>query len=117
MGAHVTMSYIPTCTVSTLTSSTGTDIYGDPTDTTTVNQSGIGAHLWQTETLVYEPSDGRYTSVRQFKGLLPHGTLVEKGWRILDETTDEYFSVLNVNRPRNPVMDWPVHLDLELLNV
>lgn len=103
---------IPTTTLTVESPTAGTDEYGDEADTYTVVETEVPAHLAEVSKNVFDPTDGRWHTVRYFKVLL-HDRQVAKGWRITDERTDRRFFVDHEHQPTNFVMP-QAHRVLEL---
>ncbi|MGW3821804.1 hypothetical protein ACWEAF_05715 [Streptomyces sp. NPDC005071] len=92
---------------------TGTDAFGDDTDTGTVAASGIAASLVESSRTVQEPVSGTPRIVRTHIGRVPPATDVTETDRIKDETTNEIYIVVSVTRNANPVIAQPLRLDLK----
>ena len=83
---------IPTTTLTLESPTAGTDEFGDEVDTYTIVEAEVPAHMEEVSKNVFDPTDGRWHTVRYFKALL-HNRQVAKGWRITDERTGRKFFV------------------------
>lgn len=78
------MMFVPTSNMTVLKESESTDAFGDSIDTYSAVET-VGAHLYETSSLSYIPSEGRVTTVKIKKVLLPPSLTIDKGYRLKDE--------------------------------
>lgn len=104
------MYVIATCTASILRG-TGTDTYGDVTDTSAVIQSGVIASIRQTSQTVYDPSTQSARVINVIMGTFPSGTDVLDTDQVRDDTYGITYIVESVTQNRQPGFT----PDLELL--
>lgn len=89
--------------------------YGDEVDGTTPALSGIGGSVIERSRKVFNPADGRVSTIRELTGRFPHGTDIQDGDRIKDEKTGEIFVVAAVYRGSNAIVPSDVVTDLTLV--
>lgn len=98
----------------TLLRGTGTDAYGDPTDTDTVFLAHIPATLIETGKNVQDPSTSTPRTIRQVQCALPGFIGVLDTDRIRDELSGNLYMVVGVDTPPTLIGETPdVRLDLK----
>ena len=100
---------LATSRLTLLKNTTSTDDYGDETDSYRAVGEVFG-HVGERARTVFDPQSGRYDTVRRYQGLVPYGTTVEKGYRLLHEATGTYYYVEHV---LTSVAHGPVRLELK----
>lgn len=101
----------PTTTVTILGGNTSSD-YGDVLDSDEPAGAGIPASIVEGRQIVATESDAQARAIRYYTGRLPHGTVVTNANRLRDEKTLETYVIDNVTRPKNPIIEQDVRLDL-----
>lgn len=84
-----------------LNTTTSNDEYGDEVDTYT-KIGDVWGHIGESSHVSYDPQSGRTDTVREYFGLLPMGTSVAKGTRLIDTQTGETYTVEHVLRSASP---------------
>lgn len=92
-----------------LKNTTTTDAFGDEVDSYRAVREVFG-HVGEKSRTFYDPQSGRADTVRVHLGLLPYGTEVAKGYRLLDQATDTYYYVEHV---LGSVAQGPVRVELK----
>ena len=96
--------YLVTSSVQIEEPSTTQDLFGDDVDTFSVNSGGVGVHIAERNRSVYDPTSGRWLTVRYYEGLFPASKPIDKGWRVTDEYLGARYQVDHVHEPANPVI-------------
>lgn len=79
------------------------DEYDDDKESWTKKEAGVVSHIAERSRTTFDQTNGRWLTVRYYEALLPGRSYVDRGWRIQDEQTQEYFQVDHVHKPRNIV--------------
>lgn len=108
---------LATTTVSVL-GGTNEDEFGDETDGTTVEASGIPVSLIESSKQTFEPVSGTPRIVRTHicriqPGLIPAGVAIDETTRLRDDVTREVYIVTAASRNANPALAQPLHADLK----
>jgi len=104
-------SFIPTCVVTILRQRLTYNEYGDETDAHQVKQTGVPAHMAEREKTTFEPTSGRYATVRYKLVLLPPQTDVKIGDRLVDESDGQHYSVDDVYQRKSFAFPPPLRVD------
>lgn len=105
----------PTTTVTILGGSSQSD-YGDVLDSDEPAGSGIPASIIEGRQVVGTEADDQARIIRYYTGRLPNGTVVDDSNRLRDEQTGETYVIDNVTRPKNPIIEQDVRLDLRRIS-
>ena len=95
------MYVIATCSASILRG-TGTDAYGDVTDTSTVIASGVLASIRETGHVVFDPNTQEPRIARMTECVMPSGTDVQDADQVTDDTHGVSYFVEAVTQDREP---------------
>lgn len=102
----------PTTTVTLLGVGAPDSDWGDVIDSEEPAGAGIPASIVEGRQVVATESDAQARVIRYYTGRLPHGTVVTDAMRLRDEVDGTTYVIDNVTRPRNPIMEQDVRLDL-----
>lgn len=109
------MNARPTTTV-TILRGTGTDEYGDPTDTLTEVATGLPASILERTQRVTKFGERTPQIITYYTARLPGDTVLHAQDRIKDETTGVIYVMDNFSQVANPLLVNDVRVDLRRLS-
>lgn len=88
--------FIPTCKVKVLASDVTTDDFGDDADNYKAVARNVSAHIYERRGIYFDGTDSRELDVLNYHVILPAGTEIEKGYRLVVEGQDTTYYVEHV---------------------
>lgn len=92
-----------------------TDDYGDPVDSNVIVATGVPASILEQTVKAWTEVTTLPRAYRWAKMRVTRGTDIQQNDRILDERTNEIWTIVQISDRANPVRDQDLRVDLEMM--